>query len=108
MPPERPASAVRRVGRTAPPPFSFPVQYHGQHSTQEGRGRMRRVWLKRVAFAAVLAFAVFAFGWVPWFLAGLGTTRRFQFPDKENAGLTPASFHLASEDVAFRSADGVE
>jgi len=69
---------------------------------------MRRVWLKRVAFAAVLAFAVFAFGWVPWFLAGLGTTRRFQFPDKENAGLTPASFHLASEDVAFRSGDGVE
>ncbi|HEX9187477.1 MAG TPA: alpha/beta fold hydrolase [Vicinamibacteria bacterium] len=69
---------------------------------------MRRVWLKRVAVAAVLSFVLFAFGWVPWFLAGLATTRRFQFPDKENAGLTPASFHLASEDVAFRARDGVE
>ena len=69
---------------------------------------MRRVWLKRAAAAAVLAFVLFAFGWVPWFLAGLATTRRFQFPDRENGGLTPASFQLASEDVAFRSPDGVD
>ena len=68
----------------------------------------KRVWLKRIALAAVLGFVVFAFGWVPWFLAGLATTRRFQFPDKENAGLTPASFQLASEDLAFRAPDGVE
>src|SRR6185295_1672032 len=32
----------------------------------------------------------------------------FQFPDKENADLTPASFQLAFEDVAFKSADGTE
>ena len=38
----------------------------------------------------------------------MATTRRFQFPDKENAGLTPASFELAFEDVAFKSADGTE
>jgi alpha-beta hydrolase superfamily lysophospholipase len=57
--------------------------------------------------AAVLAFVLFAFLWVPWFLGGIATTRRFQFPDKENAGLSPASFQLASEDVAFRSGDGV-
>jgi hypothetical protein len=68
----------------------------------------KRVWLKRIAVAVVLGFAVFAFGWVPWFLAGIATTRRFQFPDRENAGLTPASFRLASEDLAFRAPDGVE
>jgi alpha-beta hydrolase superfamily lysophospholipase len=54
-----------------------------------------------------LGFVLFVFGWVPWFLAGIATTRRFQFPDKENAGLTPASLQLASEDVEFRSSDGV-
>ena len=68
----------------------------------------KRVWLKRIAVAAVLGFVVFAFGWVPWFLAGIATTRRFQFPDRENAGLTPASFQLAFEDVAFRAPDGVQ
>jgi alpha-beta hydrolase superfamily lysophospholipase len=68
----------------------------------------KRVWLERIALALALGFALFAFGWVPWFLAGIATTRRFQFPDKENAGLTPASLQLASEDVAFRSTDGVE
>jgi dienelactone hydrolase len=68
----------------------------------------KKVWLKRVALTLGLGFILFAFGWVPWFLAGIATTRRFQFPDKENAGLTPASLQLASEDVAFRSSDGVE
>jgi uncharacterized protein len=68
----------------------------------------KKVWLKRIALTAVLGFFVFAFGWVPYFLAGMATTRRFQFPDKENGSLTPANFQLASEDVAFRSADGVE
>ncbi len=68
----------------------------------------KKVWLKRIAVTAVLAFVLFAFGWVPYFLAGIATTRRFQFPDKENAGLTPATFQLAFEDVAFRSADGVD
>ncbi len=67
-----------------------------------------RVWLGRtvLVLAAVLAFLVF--GWVPYWFGGMATTRRFQFPDKENAGLTPASFGLASEDVAFRASDGVE
>ena len=69
---------------------------------------MWRVWLKRVAIAAVAAFLVFVVGFVPYWLAGLATTRRFQFPDKENANLTPASFELAYEDVAFRAADGTE
>jgi hypothetical protein len=68
----------------------------------------KRVWAKRAAAVGAAAFVLFAFGWVPWWLGGLATTRRFQFPDKENAGLTPAAFQLASEDVTFRAADGVE
>jgi pimeloyl-ACP methyl ester carboxylesterase len=38
----------------------------------------------------------------------MATTRRFQFSDRENAGLTPASFNLTFEDVTFKSSDGVE
>ena len=68
---------------------------------------VRKVWLKRAAAASTLAVLVFALGWVPWWLAGLATTRRFQFPDRENGGLTPSSFQLPFEDVSFRSADGV-
>jgi len=64
-------------------------------------------WGRRAAVAAVLALVLFVFGWVPWFLGGMATTRRFEFPDRENKGLTPASFDLASEDVSFSSADGV-
>jgi pimeloyl-ACP methyl ester carboxylesterase len=69
---------------------------------------MWRVWLKRVGVAAVTGLLVFVVGCVPYWLAGLATTRRFQFPDKENANLTPASFQLAFEEVAFRAADGTE
>jgi len=69
---------------------------------------MWRVWLKRTAIAVVSGLLIFVVGFVPYWLAGLATTRRFQFPDKENANLTPASFELAYEDVAFRAADGTE
>jgi len=65
-------------------------------------------WLKRVVFVLALGVVLFVLGWVPWFLAGVATTRQYRFPDRENAGLTPASFHLPSEDVSFRSADGTE
>jgi pimeloyl-ACP methyl ester carboxylesterase len=68
----------------------------------------KKVWLKRFAVAAALGFLLFACGWAPYYLAGIATTRRFQFPDRENGGLTPATFQLAFEDVTFRSADGVE
>ena len=68
----------------------------------------RLVWLKRVVAAAAVLVALFVFGWVPYWLAGIATSRRFQFPDKENAGLTPATFDLSFEDVGFRSGDGVE
>jgi pimeloyl-ACP methyl ester carboxylesterase len=66
------------------------------------------VWLKRIAVGLVLLVVGFVFGWVPWWMGGLATTRRFQFPDHENGGLTPASFQLPYQDVAFRSPDGVD
>ena len=65
-------------------------------------------WLKRGALVLLIGLVVFVFGIAPFWLAGMATTRRFQFPDKENAGLTPASFNLAFEDVGFKAADGVE
>jgi len=68
----------------------------------------KRVWLKRTALTAVLLFVVFAFGWAPYYLAGIATIRRFQFPDRENAGLTPKDFKLAYDDVAFTSSDGTK
>jgi pimeloyl-ACP methyl ester carboxylesterase len=58
--------------------------------------------------ATVAVVALLVFGWVPYWLGGLATTRRFQYNDKENAGLTPASFDLAFEDVAFEAPDGVK
>jgi pimeloyl-ACP methyl ester carboxylesterase len=67
---------------------------------------MRR-WLKRAAVVLVLGVFVFVFGIAPYWLAGLATTRRFQFPDRENAGLTPASFNVPFEDVSFSAPDGV-
>jgi alpha-beta hydrolase superfamily lysophospholipase len=65
-------------------------------------------WSRRAAMTVLLALGLFVFGWVPWFLGGVATTRHFQFPDRENQGLSPASFDDAYEDVAFPSADGVE
>jgi pimeloyl-ACP methyl ester carboxylesterase len=62
---------------------------------------------KRAILVVLAVWAVFVFGWAPWFLAGVATTRRFQFPDRENAGLTPASFKLPFEDVSFAASDGV-
>jgi len=65
-------------------------------------------WTRRALVALAVAVALFVFGWAPYSLGGMATTRRFQYNDRENAGLTPASFGLASEDVSFRSKDGVE
>jgi len=68
---------------------------------------MRRLWIKKAAMLGAAAFLLFAFGWVPYFLGGIATTRRFQYNDRENAGLTPASFDLKFEEVSFRAPDGV-
>ena len=68
--------------------------------------RARRV-LKATGLVLAVALVAFVFGWVPYFLGGVVTTRRFAYNDKENAGLTPASFGLPFEEVAFPSRDGV-
>jgi pimeloyl-ACP methyl ester carboxylesterase len=74
------------------------------------RGSWLRVmlWTKRVVLGLGILLLAFLFGWVPYWLGGVATTRKFQFNDKENAGLTPASFHLSSEDVTFKAPDGTE
>src|SRR5688572_17898409 len=68
---------------------------------------MRRSWIKKAGLLAATAFIVFVFGWVPYFLGGIVTTRRFEYNDRENAGLTPASFGLKFEEVSFQAPDGV-
>jgi pimeloyl-ACP methyl ester carboxylesterase len=69
---------------------------------------MAKRWLLRVVVLLALGLVFFVFGYTPWWLAGIATTRQFRFPDRENAGLTPASFQLAFEDVTFGAPDGVE
>jgi pimeloyl-ACP methyl ester carboxylesterase len=68
---------------------------------------MRRSWIKKAGILAAAAFILFVFGWVPYFLGGIVTTRRFEYNDRENAGLTPASFGLKFEEVSFQAPDGV-
>jgi pimeloyl-ACP methyl ester carboxylesterase len=64
-------------------------------------------WVKRVGLAVAALLALFVFGWAPYWLAGLATTRRIVYNDRENAGLTPAKFELPYEDVTFAAPDGV-
>ena len=66
----------------------------------------RRPWIRTTALLAATALALFVFGWAPYYLGGLATTRRFTYNDRENNGLTPASFQLAFEDLSFPSKDG--
>ena len=68
--------------------------------------RARRA-LKTAAIILAVGLPLFVFGWVPYFLGGLATTRRFVYNDRENAGLTPASFGLSYEDLTFQASDGV-
>jgi pimeloyl-ACP methyl ester carboxylesterase len=63
-------------------------------------------WGRRIGFALACFWAVGILGLAPWWIAGFTATRR-QFPDRENNGLTPKSFELAFQDVAFESTDGV-
>ena len=77
------------------------------HPVTKSRSRAWGRWARRAAIGVAAALLLFVFGWVPYFFGGLATSRRFQFPDRENGGLTPASFGLAFEEVSFRSRDGV-
>ena len=68
---------------------------------------MKRSWIKNAGLLLAAAFLIFAFGWVPYFLGGMATTRRFQYNDRENANLTPGSFDLKFEEISFNAPDGV-
>jgi uncharacterized protein len=68
---------------------------------------MRRRWIRTTALLIATALALFVFGWAPYYLGGMATTRRFTYNDRENAGLTPASFQLGFEEISFVSKDGV-
>jgi uncharacterized protein len=62
---------------------------------------------KKLGLVLALGLVVLLFGWLPFWLGGLATKRRVNFRDRENAGLTPASFQLSFEDVGFTAADRV-
>src|SRR4029453_4402936 len=78
-----------------------------QPASQAPRGRRWVRWVRRTAVALVALLALFVFGFAPWYLGTRVSRGRFQYNDRENPGLTPASFSLAFEDVAFDAADGV-
>lgn len=67
----------------------------------------RRARLKKIVGGLGVLALAFAFGWVPYMLGGIATRRRFSLPDRENAGLTPASFQIPFEDVTFETPDRV-
>jgi uncharacterized protein len=66
-----------------------------------------RPWIKRLLLGAAGAVALLVFGALPYLLASQITSRRFNYRDRENGGLTPASFQLPFEEVAFPTADGI-
>jgi alpha-beta hydrolase superfamily lysophospholipase len=61
--------------------------------------------LKWTGIGLCACLLVFIFGVLPYWMVSL-FTRRFDRPDRENAGLSPASFQLAYEDVGFQAKDG--
>jgi uncharacterized protein len=71
------------------------------------RKRKTKTIIKWTGLVLAIGLLVFVFGWVPYWLVSIFTTRKFQMPDKENDGLTPASFQLPYEDASFEAKDGV-
>jgi pimeloyl-ACP methyl ester carboxylesterase len=65
-------------------------------------------WLKRLLVLLVALWVGFAFGYVPYRLAGVAVDSRRDARDRENGDLTPASFGLEYEPVSFAAADGVD
>ena len=82
------------------------MAFASQPAAAPKRARRWTRWLKRIALAAVVLLAAFIFGFAPWYLGGMVTTKRFSYNDRENNGLTPASFSLPFEDVKFNGPDG--
>src|SRR5262245_59775130 len=71
------------------------------------RGRRWLKWLRRTGYTLLVILVLFVFGFVPWFLGTRLVRGKFAYNDRENAGVTPATFSLAFDDVAFDAADGV-
>jgi hypothetical protein len=98
------------MGSPAGPAFHAPLANmtaRVEAAARPSRSKWRRV-LRISAVVVVVLVVGFVLGFVPWWLAGRATGGSYVFPDRENAGLTPASFSLPFEDVTFRSADGVD
>jgi pimeloyl-ACP methyl ester carboxylesterase len=64
-------------------------------------------WATRGVLAIVAIIAFLIFGFLPYWLGGRATHNAYHFPDTENAGLTPASFQLPFDEIAFQAKDGV-
>ncbi|HET7101986.1 MAG TPA: hypothetical protein VFJ52_12610, partial [Terriglobia bacterium] len=62
---------------------------------------IRNIILVLLAMAALFFLVV-----VPWFMAGIITTRRFHFHDR-NDGKTPQSYGLEYQSIEFHSSDGI-
>lgn len=71
------------------------------------RGRRWLRWLRRTGFVLLTVLVLLVFGVAPWYLGSRVTKGRFQYNDRENAGLTPTSFSLPFEEIAFDAPDGV-
>jgi pimeloyl-ACP methyl ester carboxylesterase len=71
------------------------------------RGRRWLRWLRRATYVLLTVLVLFVFGFAPWYLGTRVTRGRYQYNDRENAGLTPGSFSLPFQDVRFDAPDGV-
>jgi pimeloyl-ACP methyl ester carboxylesterase len=72
-----------------------------------GRGRRWARRLFRTLLGLLVLVVVFLFGIAPYWLVGRFMSGGYVFPDRENAGLSPASFDLPFEDVTFSTSDGL-
>ncbi len=62
--------------------------------------------IRNVVLIIIVLVAGFFFGFVPWFFAGLVTTRQYHYPDP-NDGKTPKSYSLDFKWIEFPASDGV-
>jgi pimeloyl-ACP methyl ester carboxylesterase len=68
-----------------------------------------RTWkiAKWLLALVVVALVIFFYGFIPWFLTGIASTRRFHFHDPLD-GKTPESFGMPYHDIEFTSSDGID
>jgi pimeloyl-ACP methyl ester carboxylesterase len=73
---------------------------------KKSRGRGWKV-VKWILGIIVVCLLIFFYGFIPWFLTGIATTRRFHYRDHLD-GNTPASFAMKYHDIDFKSSDGID